>query len=171
MPSEAKPPEICAAVENDLDILLSLMRQYYAFDGHAFELSRARPALLALLRDSSLGRVWLIRDRGTVAGYVVLAFGYSLEYVGRDAFIDELFLKEEFRGRGWGRFTLEFVENAARELGVRSIHLEVTRKNTHALNVYRKLGFLDHDHFLMSKWIEKDFPKPGEKGRRADGSR
>jgi GNAT superfamily N-acetyltransferase len=40
-------------------------------------------------------------------GYIVLTFGYSLEYLGRDAFIDEFYLRESYRGRRWGRRTLE----------------------------------------------------------------
>jgi len=36
-----------------------------------------------------MGRVWLIQYQGQVIGYVILTLGYSLEYGGRDAFIDE----------------------------------------------------------------------------------
>jgi hypothetical protein len=36
-------------------------------------------------------------------GCVVLTLGYSLELLGRDAFIDEFYLREVYRGRGWGR--------------------------------------------------------------------
>jgi len=160
MSPESASPDFRLASEADTETLLSLMREYYAFDGHAFEEALARPALITLLRDPSLGRVWLICDNNVAVGYVVLAFGYSLEYLGRDAFIDELYLRESHRGRGWGRYTLEFVEECARGFDVRSIHLEVTRHNSTAVAVYRTLGFKDHDHFLMSKWIERRFSKP-----------
>lgn len=136
------------------------MREYYAFDGHAFDEAKARSALLAFLRDTSLGRTWLILDGDSPVGYIVLTLGYSLEFLGRDAFIDEFFLRESHRSRGWGRKTMEFVEEHARSLGVRSLHLEVVRANSHALEVYRKLGFHDHEHHLMTKWIEREFAKP-----------
>jgi diamine N-acetyltransferase len=90
----------------------------------------------------------------------VLTFGYSLEYLGRDAFIDEFYLRESHRVRGWGRTTLDFVEEQARGAEVRSIHLEVVRRNDTAKEVYRRAGYTDHNHFLMSKWIERAFPKP-----------
>lgn len=154
-------PQFRAATESDVTLLLRFMRDYYAFDGHAFDESRARSALLAFLREESFGRAWLICDGNTQVGYVVLTLGYSLEYLGRDAFIDEFFLIESHRSRGWGRKTMAFVEDFARSLGVRSLHLEVVRANRRALEVYRKLGFRDHEHHLMSKWIERSFPKPG----------
>jgi ribosomal protein S18 acetylase RimI-like enzyme len=46
---------------------------------------------------------------------------------------------------------VEFVEAEARLQGVRTLHLEVVRKNTGALAFYRSFGFHDHDH--MSKKI------------------
>lgn len=154
-------PTFRVAHESDAPLLLQFMRDYYAFDGHAFDESRARAALLAFLQDESFGRAWLICDGDAAVGYVVLTLGYSLEYLGRDAFIDEFFLAESHRSRGWGRKAMEFVEDYARSLGVRSIHLEVVQANDRALGVYRKLGFRDHEHHLMSKWIERSFAKPG----------
>jgi GNAT superfamily N-acetyltransferase len=154
-------PTFRPATESDTELLLAMMREYYAYDGHAYDEARARVALLTFLREPSLGQAWLICDRDTPVGYIVLTFGYSLEYLGRDAFIDELFLLPAYRRRGWGRATLAFVEDAARAAGVRAIHLEVVRANTTAKEVYRRNGYADHDHHLMSKWIEQGFQKPG----------
>jgi len=153
-------PNFRLATESDADILLEMMREYYAFDGHAFDEKRARQALLTFLGDLALGRAWLIADPSGPVGYVVLTFGYSLEYLGRDAFLDEFYIRRTHRGRGWGRKTLDFVEEQAREYEIRSIHLEVVRTNTRASEFYRRNGYLDHEHSLMSKWIERSFVKP-----------
>jgi diamine N-acetyltransferase len=157
----ASAPSFRLATESDADTVLDMMRDYYAFDGHTFDPPRAREALLAFLRDPSFGRAWFILDTDIPVGYVVLTLGYSLEYLGRDAFIDEFYLRESHRGKGWGKGALTFVEDQAQALGVRSIHLEVVRRNSAAKEVYRKCGYIDHDHYLMSKWIDRDFPKPG----------
>jgi GNAT superfamily N-acetyltransferase len=141
--------------------MLDMMREYYLYDGHSFDPVRARVALLIFLRDPSLGRAWIVCDGDVPVGYIVLTYGYSLEYLGRDAFIDEFFLRETHRGRGWGRQTLDFVEDQAQAVSVRSIHLEVVRANTTAKEVYRRAGYQDHEHYLMSKWIERGFAKPG----------
>jgi ribosomal protein S18 acetylase RimI-like enzyme len=55
------------------------------------------------------------------------------------------------RGRGLGRAALEAVESAARELGVRALHLEVERENASAQALYRDRGFRDNDRRLMTK--------------------
>jgi GNAT superfamily N-acetyltransferase len=153
-------PSFRLAAESNTAALLKFMRAYYAFDGHGFDEQKAGVALTTLLRDPNLGRVWLILDGEAPAGYVVICFSYSLEWLGRDAFVDEFYLLPEYRGRGWGRKTMAFVEEAARSLNVRALHLEVVRQNPAALQVYRKLGFKDRESTFLSKWIAQDFDKP-----------
>jgi GNAT superfamily N-acetyltransferase len=158
-------PSFRLAAESDTAVLLKFMEAYYAFDGHGFDQQKARVALTTLLRDVNLGRVWLILDGEEPVGYVVICFSYSLEWLGRDAFVDEFYLLPEYRGRSWGRKTMAFVEDAARSLNVRALHLEVVRENGTALQVYRKLGFKDRESTFLSKWIAQDFSKPkGQNG-------
>jgi ribosomal protein S18 acetylase RimI-like enzyme len=158
-------PSFRLAAESDTAALLKFMAAYYAFDGHGFDEQKARVALTTLLRDPDLGCVWLIRDGEVPVGYVVICFSYSLEWLGRDAFVDEFYLLPEYRGRGWGRKTMVFVEDSARSLNVRALHLEVVRQNAAALQVYRKLGFKDRESTFLSKWIAQDFAKPqGQSG-------
>jgi ribosomal protein S18 acetylase RimI-like enzyme len=156
-------PTFRLATDRDAEIILAMMREYYAYDGHAFHEDRARQALLTFLREPSFGRAWLICDEIVPVGYVVLTLGYSLEYLGRDAFLDEFYIRESHRGRAWGRLAMEFVEGEARASEVRSIHLEVVRSNTSAKDFYRRNGYVDHQHSLMSKWIEQGFAKPGSR--------
>jgi ribosomal protein S18 acetylase RimI-like enzyme len=163
-------PSFRVATESDADTLLPLIRDYYAFDGHAFDQQKARAALITLLRDPNLGRVWLILtntneadkkiEREPPVGYIVLCFGYSLEWLGRDAFVDEFYLRPEYRGRGWGRKTMSFLEDAARSLNITALHLEVMHQNANALALYRKLGFEGHKSSFLSKWIAQDFSRP-----------
>lgn len=153
-------PGFRLAVESDAGVLLEFMRAYYDFDGHGFDHEKARVALTTLLRDAQLGRAWLILDGSMPVGYIVLCFGYSLEWLGRDAFVDEFYLRDEYRGKGWGRATMTFVENAARGEGIRTLHLEVVQQNAKALELYRRLGFREHHSTFLSKWIAEDISKP-----------
>ena len=158
-------PSFRVAAESDAPTLLQFMREYYAFDGHGFDQQKANGALITLLRGPSLGRVWLILDGAAPVGYVVLCFGYSLEWLGRDAFIDEFYLREEYRRRGWGRKAMAFVEEEARGLNITALHLEAVARNSAALSLYPKLGFKEHASTFMSKWIAQGFSKPqGQNG-------
>lgn len=163
-------PQFRLAVEADAELLLDFMQSYYAFDGHAFDRQKAGGALAGLLHDPNLGAAWLILDGATPVGYIVLCFGYSLEWLGRDAFVDEFYLREEYRGRGWGTNTIAFLEGAARDCGIRALHLEVVNGNETALHLYQKLGFREHKSAFLSKWIATDLSKPQLRNRNRSDS-
>jgi len=135
----------------DADILLQFMQEYCVFDHLPFEAQTRRQTLEKFLREDSLGRTWLILYNGEPIGYLILTLGYSFEYGGRDAFIDEVYIRESHRGKGVGKIALAFAEGQCRTLGVRVLHLEVERNNTNAHALYRKVGFVDHDRYLMTK--------------------
>ncbi len=137
----------------DTEILVEFIREYYEFDGHPFDESSLRIALAKILNNDSLGRVWLIQHESEAIGYIVLTFGYSLEYQGRDAFIDEFYIRESYRGQGIGMKTMQFLESVCPALEIQALHLEVERKNTAAQNFYRKMGFKAQERYLMTKWI------------------
>lgn len=138
----------------DIDTLIQFMEELYRHDHIPFDESSARHALQQIINDFSLGKIWLIHVAKEVAGYLVLTLGFSLEYHGRDAFIDEIYIQEKFRGLGIGKKAITFAEERCRSLGVRALHLEVERSNTGAQAFYRKTGFEDHDRYLMTKWIK-----------------
>lgn len=143
------------ATPNDLPLLLSLMRGYYRDDGLSFDEDRARATASRLLAEPQWGCVYFIEDGTNIVGYVAVCIGYSLELGGNDAFIDELFVVPEHRGRGHARRALQFVARAARDLGIRALHLEVDRENLAAQRLYAQLGFEKRDrYFLMTAFPE-----------------
>lgn len=143
-----------AAAAGDLEAVLALHQAFFTEDGYAFREEESRANLARLLGDPNLGRLWVMDDSGTIVGYLLLAFGFSLEFRGRDAFVDELYVAPGHRGKGLGTRALELVAEACRELGVRALHLEVERYKDGALALYRRMGFVDHERYLMTKWIE-----------------
>ncbi len=93
------------------------------------------------------------RER-TPIGYLVLTIGYSLERGGRDAFIDELYVRPQWRGLGLGTLAVATAEVAARRLGVRAVHLEVDTTNERARRLYERIGFAVRQRYhLMTKKI------------------
>ena len=111
----------------------------------------ARAAWSRLLDHPALGRAWVAPHGPALVAYAVLTLGYSLEYRGRDAFVDELFVAPAWRGRGLGREALAILDVACVELEVNALHLEVERDKANAQALYRRWGFEDRERFLMTK--------------------
>ena len=141
------------AVIADLTTLLELVQEFHENENLPFDENVDRDALRHFLTDESLGQAWLIQQEDEVIGCITLTLGYSLEYRGRDAFIDELYLRPKHRGQGIGTQTLAFAEDACRVLGVRALHLEVDFNNPDAQRLYHRVGYQRHDRFLMTKHL------------------
>jgi diamine N-acetyltransferase len=138
----------------DCDLLVELMSEFYAEFGTPFDRRRAHAAFSHLVAHESLGRVWLLQDHGKEVGYAVLTLGYSLEYGGCDAFLDDLFVRPANRGHGLGKLAVDVVRDACIELGVRALHLEVSRDNEPAATLYLRSGFVDNDRRLFTLRLE-----------------
>ena len=109
-----------------------------------------------LLADSALGGIWLVRADGELAGYVAVCRGFSIEFNGFDAFIDEFYLEAEFRGRGIGRSVLAALGREARRQGINALHLEVARDNRRARRLYQQAGFAARDRYLLMTAVLDD---------------
>jgi GNAT superfamily N-acetyltransferase len=153
-PSEPERLELAVATAADLPLLEQFARDYYIEDGHAFREDRQPAALAALVDGEPCGRGWLIRLDARPVGYVVLTWAFSVEAGGREACVDEFYLRPEVRNRGLGSRALALVEAEARDLAVRRIYLEVERRNR-VIGLYRRAGYVDHDRFLMSKFLSQ----------------
>jgi GNAT superfamily N-acetyltransferase len=133
--------------------LLELMREFYAHEGLTFGRAGAAEAVRTLLGDPALGRIWLFRVGDHLVGYAAVTVCYSLEFAGRYALVDELYVREGWRGRGIGARALELAAEACRELGVAAVRLEVDTVNARAMALYRRMGFELQERYMMSRWI------------------
>lgn len=149
--------EFREAIPGDEAALLPMMRALAEQEPEVipFHEPSARAAFHQFLSLPAFGRVWVIHDGPAIVGYIVLTIGFSFEFRGHDAFIDELYIVPAHRHRGVGRAAMAFVEQEAHDLGVNAIHLEVDKGNDAALQLYRRTGYKDHDRFLMTKWLNR----------------
>jgi ribosomal protein S18 acetylase RimI-like enzyme len=141
------------AGEPDVAELIAMMAAFYAELGESFDAERAERALRDLLEDPSHGVAWVFRVEGRAAGYLVVTHGYSLEFAGRLAVVDEVYTVPEMRGQGLGAQALVLAEKHCRRRGISALRLEVHRENRRALALYERHGYEAHDRYLMTKWL------------------
>jgi ribosomal protein S18 acetylase RimI-like enzyme len=148
-------PEIRLATIRHIDDLLPLVRAFHQVEEIAQDDESRRAAVAAMLMSPELGYIWLISFDGVVAGYIAVCLGYSIEFGGRDGFIDEFFLSAGFRGKGIGRKVLAMVLEQLREDEVKAVHLEVAQINHGVQELYKSAGFRLRDKYhLMSCILE-----------------
>lgn len=145
--------EITPATLADEAVLAELMREFYAHEGLAFDAERTLGAVRGMVADPGLGGVWIFREGGDVVGYIAVTVCYSLEFAGRYALVDELYVREPWRGRGIGARAMETAAEACRARGIGALRLEVDVENERAAALYERLGFALQKRYMMSRWI------------------
>ena len=142
--------EIAPVRPEGVEALLDLARAFRAEEGRRLDAAN-EAALIAITRGEPLARAWLVRVADRPVGYLILTLGYSVEYGGRDGFIDDLYVAPDARGRGLGRNLLDHAFAAAVRLGIRTLHLEVEPDNGGAACLYRSAGFEETGRRLMRR--------------------
>ena len=76
--------------------------------------------------DNAVGMIWLRAE---------------LDRPIKSGFIFDVEIKEEFRGKGYGKQAMLLIEEKARELGVKRMGLHVFGYNNVAKNLYERIGY------------------------------
>jgi ribosomal protein S18 acetylase RimI-like enzyme len=134
---------------SDAPAVIAMMQDFYAIDGYPMDAAVSRGLFFEFIENPALGKGWVIVAGGLPVGYVILTFVFSFEYAGRIAFLDELFVKPEMRGRGIAKEALDFIAQEAESLGIKIIYLEVEPHNQAAKKLYLSKGFKEHKRGLL----------------------
>ena len=101
-----------------------------------------------LMRSEDYLACYIIECDGKTAGFGLLNFAYCHEAGGKVVWIEELYIREEFRGQGIGTKFFEFVHKKHPAMRYR---LEVEKENEKAVKLYKRLGydFLEYDQMIL----------------------
>ena len=139
--------------DSTLPQFIDLMREFYAAENLNFNEEVAKVAVRKTLMDSSLGSAYLILVDKTVVGYFALTFGFSLEFHGKFALMDELYIRQAYRRQKLGKAAIEFAEGICKKMGIKALRLEVGHENEIAQNLYRRMNFRQEMRHLFTKWL------------------
>ena len=90
------------------------------------------------LEGTPYGDAFILEHDGATVGYGVLAYTHSQEAGGRVVWIEEIYVKDKYRGCGFGSKFLEFVKE---NVTARRYRLETEPENERAAALYRRHGF------------------------------
>lgn len=133
----------------DLAPLTRLVAAFHTETGIAQDEPAREAALKPLLEGSPYGAAYLLGPRRAPIGYVIVTFGWSIEYGGLDAIVDEVFIRPGVRGRGVASGALAALPRALSGAGIRAVHLEVARDDDAAQRLYARAGFRPRDRYML----------------------
>jgi ribosomal protein S18 acetylase RimI-like enzyme len=141
--------ELKSASIADWDILLQLVQEFHQLEGVSLSEQQRATALKMLLDNAELGGIWLVCCGTHIVGYIALCTGYSIEFSGKDAFIDEFYIRSDYRGKGLGKQVLNQIQILAKAQGIQALHLEVERSNIKAQRLYARANFEAREQYVL----------------------
>jgi ribosomal protein S18 acetylase RimI-like enzyme len=128
------------ASPSDIPLLVQMMTEFYAEANYSLDREWAANSFATIINRPDFGSVWLLRWSRDAAGYLVLTVRFSMEYGGLDAFIDDLFVRSQYRRCGVASEGLSLLLAECCRRQVRALHVEVAPNNVAANATYAKIG-------------------------------
>ncbi len=141
---------IRAMEEKDRAQVIEMMRRFYRSDA---VLSNGSEEIFNSDVDCCVGpspyaEGYVFESGETIRGYAMLAKSFSTEFGKPCIWIEDLYIREEYRGLGIGGSFLNYVEEKYPDSVLR---LEAERENERAIRVYRKNGFEELAYLELKK--------------------
>lgn len=130
--------------------ILTMMKEFYSSDAVATNGSNEifETDFENCINDYQYLEGFVFCQKKKILGYAMIAKSFSTEFAKRCIYIEDLFIKKEFRGQGIITEFLRYLEN----IYVNSIFkLEVDKCNINAIEVYKKRGFIPLSYIEMKK--------------------
>lgn len=137
------------AKPDDLARLLPLVSAFHLEEGLKSTDEQRTNALAPLLDGSPHGAIYLIGPSKGPIGYIVVTFGWSIEFGGLDGFIDEIYIRPGVRGRGVASEVITSLAGMLKSIGMKALHLEVEPANDSAMRLYKRCHFKARDGYLL----------------------
>ena len=134
----------------DKDAVIAMMRVFYASPA---VLSNGSEEIFindveACVGDSPYLEGYIIENSEEIQGYIMLSKSFSTEFGKPCIWIEDLYIKDKYRGMGLGSMALKFVEEKYPKALLR---LEVEEENERAVKTYEKCGFEVLPYMEMKK--------------------
>jgi len=141
MPDAGAPLRIEPAGEPDLPLILGFIRELAEYERMLDQVV----ATEALLREQLFGarrgaEVVIARWDGEAAGFALFFHNFSTFLGRRGLYLEDLFVRPAFRGKGVGRALLAHLARTAVERGCGRLEWWVLDWNEPAIGFYRALG-------------------------------
>lgn len=136
--------------EKDRQAVLDMMQEFYSseavFTNGSKEIFNAD--ITNCVNASPYLEGYILEDEGKIQGYTMLAKSFSTEFGKPCIWVEDIFIKKEYRGLGLGTEFLAFIEQKYSDCIFR---LEAEAENKRAIGVYKKCGYTALPYIELKK--------------------
>jgi GNAT superfamily N-acetyltransferase len=146
------PFTITPAQPSDVPLILSFIRELAEYEKLAHEVTATDTRLReALFGDAPVAHAIVARAGDAPAGFALYFFSFSTFLAQPGLYLEDLFVRPEFRNRGLGGQLLAHLARTAVARGCGRMEWSVLNWNETALRVYRAIGARPMDEWTVQR--------------------
>ena len=153
------------ATATDVPVILELIQALAAYERAPNEVTATEKGLTEVLFGAKpAAEVLLAFEDETAVGFAVFFHNFSTWLGLPGLYLEDLFVRPEHRGKGYGRALLIHLANIARERGCGRMEWAVLDWNESAIQFYRKLGAKPMDEWTVFRLTRDGINRLAESG-------
>jgi len=136
------------AEKSDIPLIFSLVKELALFERAPEEVTATEADYVENgFRENPLFDCFLLFEGDSLAGFALWYYRFST-WKGKRFYLEDLFVKEEFRGKGYGKILIEATIEEAKRTKSSGMMWQVLDWNTPAIKFYERYGVK-----LDGEWI------------------
>lgn len=150
------PLKIDLAKREDTPLILTLIQELAEYEKLLSEVVADASILEKSLFDDPRGpEVLLAKEGESIVGFVLFFHNFSTFLGKKGIYIEDLYVKEDYRGKGYGKEILKKVCSLARERDCGRVEWWVLDWNKKAIDFYKKIGAKPMDEWTVFRLTEE----------------
>jgi ribosomal protein S18 acetylase RimI-like enzyme len=122
--------------EKDFETLNSLFKEFAAFEKLPEMMTNT---VEQMKNEKDFFNGFVVKEENDILGYVTFFFAYYT-WAGKSLYMDDLYIRQEYRGQGLGTMLIKNVISFAKEHQCNKLRWQVSNWNEPAIKFYESLG-------------------------------
>ena len=148
--------------EKDCILILSLIKEIAEYEKMSDQVIATEESLKESIFKNNRAEAVILELDGKAVGYALFFYNFST-FIGRSGlYLEDIFIKKEFRGRGIGKEAFKFLIKKAKEEGCKRMEWTCLNWNEPSIKFYKSLGAVPMDDWTIYRLTEKEINKLSE---------
>ncbi|PKP01946.1 MAG: GNAT family N-acetyltransferase [Bacteroidetes bacterium HGW-Bacteroidetes-6] len=140
------------ATEADFPEIIGMIKELALFEKAPEKVTNS---VEQMQREKDLFRcIMAENETGQIVGMALYFFAYYT-WVGKSLYLDDLYIKPQYRGNGIGTMLLNEIMRISKEEKCTRVRWQVLDWNTPAIELYKKMGMTLDDEWINCDWINE----------------
>lgn len=145
--------------KDDVETIFNFIKKIAKYEKLSNKVTGSEELLEKWLFDKKAAEVIFIETDNKVVGYALYFYNFSTFLTKPGLYLEDIFILEEYRNKGYGKMIFNYLINKAKEEGLGRMEWVVLDWNEPSINFYESLGANAQDEWIIYRLDEEALNK------------